>query len=124
MTTNQTLKFFTPKLISITTVFLISAPNLVTLVEPSAQLISTQTQSGGLAPANSGGLKHLEFAFATTDASSATQVAETDGIVLHWHGNMPHYQEVGAGSPSALTPVRWEQTNKPCVGKKPGKRCK
>jgi hypothetical protein len=32
--------------------------------------------------------------------------------------------EVGAGSPSALTPVRWEQTKKPCVGKKPGKPCK
>lgn len=116
MTTSRIYKIFIPKLIAITTVFLVSAPNLISEVEPSAQLISTQTQSIGLAPTNSGGFKHLDFAFATTDANSATQVAETDRIVLHWHGNMPHYEVAGTaaggtGAPRIAAQSTWSLKN-------------
>ena len=114
MTTNRFFKIFTPKLIAITTAFLVSAPNLVSVAEPSAQLISTQTQSGGSAPTDSGGFKPLQFKSTTTDTRPVTQVAEANRVVLHWHGDMPHYQVAAAGetgTPVVAAQSTWSLNN-------------
>ena len=77
MTTNRYFKIFTLKLFALITVFLFSATNLVSVGEPSAELISTQTQSGGLTQTDTDRFKQLQFAqvvAAPTGKNMAPQV--------------------------------------------------
>lgn len=113
MTTNRFFKIFAPKLIAITTAFLVSAPNLVSVAEPSAQLISTQTQSGGSVPTDSGGFKPLQITSATTGTHPVTRVAEADRVILHWHGDLPHYQVAAAAAGETGAPVIAAQSIRP-----------